>query len=882
MSGLNTVVHLCKEVFDEKSEPTQIEIEEHASRLGIDIAKEIHLLSIAKQCLLEPLPSDWFPCYIEKENKYFYYNKQSKISQWEHPVDEYYRQIVEKTRSEDSSTGQDISLNVILDEDNFLDTIMYNHTKNSNYEKKAVAEKRTVRFKTPIEESLDFDTSEDNMKFLGPIKLNTPFTNTSSTLHNLPQFSTNNTFDQRNAASRSVLSKYNILPSKDELSRKSELGENNKKSNDDELSMNLDYNTGKENLRKIDITLTESSDRSESTSSEIQTDNLNSDYEGADQKEKDNIVTTVQLNKHHDRIDALNDDRKSAIDNFNKFQSTGITKLYNSKKDDLISDSGNSTAKDSKIIQSSVASSSFSATKSKMEEITQRFPLNQFSNETKLFKRKPIENDEGIKSSNCIKTKIESENNLKNEKPILLDDTRIQVIVEKHCDLMKHKLEDTVKTNQNILKEELIKKIDDFIHTQNDNFEKQIEEQHNELFTKNELQLKDILKNVQENSGKSLIEEYDKKYIQNVSNIEQMYAEHLKKFKKDLEDYTDLFKHKIQSELDEISSELKKDFSKNTEVITNGWNETLGSYKHVELENVKHNFKQTTENIKCNMEDEIRQFHIKFQEKLKDLSEDKLNSVAEQLDVALREEINLVKQRVNENSEYEINNKTTKHKPQSKLYNDCLDRAELNLEYQTEGSHRFNYKDIREKIQHCSNELNDALKLVDVISSTNEYTAREQYSNLCPNKCSVSCQTENITNTCKTTSPKEYYAYPACLQDVNIKYANYLGQAKMSEDLCSNYLTPYSQQLNYSPLQILSQQELKVKAAEQNICRLIDKFKNFEHENVINHIPNNTNISDEYKFTNIYQALTPKQIAYNRTKHLREWLYNTDLKNKNN
>jgi len=41
-------------------------------------------------------------------------------------------------------------------------------------------------------------------------------------------------------------------------------------------------------------------------------------------------------------------------------------------------------------------------------------------------------------------------------------------------------------------------------------------------------------------------------------------------------------------------------------------------------------------------------------------------------------------------------------------------------------------------------------------------------------------------------------------------------------------------------------------------------------------------VSDEYKYTNIYQALTPKQIAYNRTKHLREWLYNTDLKNKNN
>jgi len=80
-------------------------------------------------------------------------------------------------------------------------------------------------------------------------------------------------------ASRSVLSKYNVLPSKDELSRKSELSDNIKKTNYDDPSMNLNYNTGKENLMKIDITLTESSDRSESTSSEIQTDNLISDYD---------------------------------------------------------------------------------------------------------------------------------------------------------------------------------------------------------------------------------------------------------------------------------------------------------------------------------------------------------------------------------------------------------------------------------------------------------------------------------------------------------------------------------------------------------------------------------------------------------------------------
>lgn len=88
-------------------------------------------------------------------------------------------------------------------------------------------------------------------------------------------------------ASRSGLSKYNILPSKDELLKKSDLVENIKKINDDTT---VNFNTGKENLRKIDITLTESSDRSESTSSEMHTENLNSDYEG-----NGNVISYTKL-----------------------------------------------------------------------------------------------------------------------------------------------------------------------------------------------------------------------------------------------------------------------------------------------------------------------------------------------------------------------------------------------------------------------------------------------------------------------------------------------------------------------------------------------------------------------------------------------------------
>lgn len=76
--------------------------------------------------------------------------------------------------------------------------------------------------------------------------------------------------------SRSGLSKYNVLPSKDDILKKSDTGENINRTNDDFLS--VDSNKRKENLRKIDITLTESSDRSESTSSEMHTDNyLNTD-----------------------------------------------------------------------------------------------------------------------------------------------------------------------------------------------------------------------------------------------------------------------------------------------------------------------------------------------------------------------------------------------------------------------------------------------------------------------------------------------------------------------------------------------------------------------------------------------------------------------------
>ncbi|VVC30248.1 Hypothetical protein CINCED_3A011342 [Cinara cedri] len=855
MINSNNLVYLCKEVFDENSEPTQIEIEEQASRLGIDIVKEFHLLSIVKQCLLEPLPSNWFPC---------------NTSQWEHPLDAYYRQMVEKTRLEDQSTGQDISLTIILEEDNSLDT-MY-QTKNfyiisifvifKTYEKKPTTEKRTVRFKTPIEESLDFDNSDDNMKFLGPIKLNTPYTNASTTLQNLTPYSTtNSTFDIKNTGGRSVFSKYNILPNKDELSRKSDSSENIKQINK-KLNTSIDYGKGKEQLRKIDITLTESSDRSESTSSEIRTENLNSDYEVNDQKEKnDDIITTVQINKQQEKNDIFNDIKKSTNVNFNEFQTSEIVKLHNLKKDDLVSDSGNSTEKDSKVMQSYIASNSFPATKSKITRINQQFPLNQSINDTSFSKIKPTESNENIFDLKppSYKSNSEQENHSNiNEKQTFLNTAQIKIIIENNCELIRNKLEDNIKTKENIFREEIIKKINDIICKRTDNFEKHMETQYNELFSKNESELK----NIQEKIENSLIEECDKKHFKNVSNIEQICEENLKKFQSDLIHHAEIIKNKIHVEFDVITNELKKNFCEKSETVTDNWNQILGSYANLELEKIKNNYEKTTENIKRDTDNEICRFDLEFKEKLKKMSEDKLNNVTEQLDIALREEINLVKKRVNEKYQNEL--KINK----SNTCTSCCPEQELKAEYQTGDTmqYRINYSDIKKKIEHCSNELNDALKLINLILSPTRYTT-ENHTVLSLNKHSVSCQTDNIVLSHQNQKLREYPYLESSnvsmfnsLFDVNTKYVDYWNQVKMSRDVYCP--TPaYTQML--SPLDMLNQEELKVNAAEKNISRLIETF-------------NNPNIY-ENKFSNIYQSLTPKQIAHSRTKNLREWLYKTRL-----
>ncbi|XP_030381303.1 uncharacterized protein LOC115629114 [Scaptodrosophila lebanonensis] len=89
---------ICEEVFDDAYPPSTEEICEYASLIGIDPIKEPHLLYLAKEGLMAAMPSDWKICYSEEKSGHYYYNTRTKQSQWDHPLDAVYRDLVHQTR----------------------------------------------------------------------------------------------------------------------------------------------------------------------------------------------------------------------------------------------------------------------------------------------------------------------------------------------------------------------------------------------------------------------------------------------------------------------------------------------------------------------------------------------------------------------------------------------------------------------------------------------------------------------------------------------------------------------------------------------------------------------------------------------------------------
>ncbi|XP_039756986.1 uncharacterized protein LOC120631456 [Pararge aegeria] len=101
---------VCREIFDENSQPSAEEISDYACQLGIDPESESHLLPLARDGLMQALPAPWKAYFDEKLQTHYYYNEDTKKTQWEHPLDHVYRELVKKAR--DASMQDDTCASV--------------------------------------------------------------------------------------------------------------------------------------------------------------------------------------------------------------------------------------------------------------------------------------------------------------------------------------------------------------------------------------------------------------------------------------------------------------------------------------------------------------------------------------------------------------------------------------------------------------------------------------------------------------------------------------------------------------------------------------------------------------------------------------------------
>jgi len=84
---------VLEESVDDGHEPDQNDCLAYATWLGIDMTKDLDLLWIARAGLTAPLPTPWKPCQAGDDGELFYFNFETGESVWDHPCDEFHRQL---------------------------------------------------------------------------------------------------------------------------------------------------------------------------------------------------------------------------------------------------------------------------------------------------------------------------------------------------------------------------------------------------------------------------------------------------------------------------------------------------------------------------------------------------------------------------------------------------------------------------------------------------------------------------------------------------------------------------------------------------------------------------------------------------------------------
>ncbi|XP_076367149.1 uncharacterized protein LOC143255409 isoform X3 [Tachypleus tridentatus] len=109
-STCNGQQKILKEVTDEIGECIADEdIALYGKQLGIDIDQEQHLLWIAEEGLQAAVPPPWCPVE-DPQGRIYYYNQKTDEASWEHPLDLYYRSIVEQERQKSKSRENTLNI----------------------------------------------------------------------------------------------------------------------------------------------------------------------------------------------------------------------------------------------------------------------------------------------------------------------------------------------------------------------------------------------------------------------------------------------------------------------------------------------------------------------------------------------------------------------------------------------------------------------------------------------------------------------------------------------------------------------------------------------------------------------------------------------------
>nr|CCA16908.1 viral Atype inclusion protein putative [Albugo laibachii Nc14] len=100
---------VLEEEIDPNYEPSEKEVIEYATWLGMNLEAEKELFWIAREGLKAPLPENWKPCKTTDTEEIYYFNFSSGESTWEHPCDEYYRNLYQehKKKSVGSKTHRE-------------------------------------------------------------------------------------------------------------------------------------------------------------------------------------------------------------------------------------------------------------------------------------------------------------------------------------------------------------------------------------------------------------------------------------------------------------------------------------------------------------------------------------------------------------------------------------------------------------------------------------------------------------------------------------------------------------------------------------------------------------------------------------------------------